>query len=284
MIAVWVVAGVVTLVAIIFIFIAIRSNRFMSNFNTDAETLLASQTAEKGVITENDLNGLPGPVQRYLRFTGVIGKETVSTVRLKYAGAMRLSPKGPWKSLKATEYYRVSEPGFIWLGKASMMPAVSISARDSYIHGHGRMLIKIQSALTLGDSKGFEMDYSGLVRYLNEMTWFPMAFLKENIEWEAIDNSSARVTITDRGMNASAILYFDERGAVMNFIGERYRESNGKIVKDTWTTPIVEYSHFNGMMLPSKGKATWKLDSGDFCYFQAELTEIEYNIAQLYKN
>ena len=37
-------------------------------------------------ITEEDLKGLPEPVQRYLRYTQIIGKEKARTVRLKQRG------------------------------------------------------------------------------------------------------------------------------------------------------------------------------------------------------
>ena len=72
------------------------------------------------------------------------------------------------------------------------------------------MFIKMLGVKTIGDVRGEEMDYSSLVRYLNEMMWFPTAFLNDNIRWEAVDQNSARVTITD-GRSASAVMYFDER-------------------------------------------------------------------------
>jgi len=38
---------------------------------------------------------------------------------------------------------------------------------------------------------GSEIDQGAMMRYLNEMTWFPAAFLGENISWRAIDDTSA---------------------------------------------------------------------------------------------
>lgn len=34
---------------------------------------------------------------------------------------------------------------------------------------------------------GSEIDQGTMMRYLNEMTWFPAAFLGENISWKAVD-------------------------------------------------------------------------------------------------
>lgn len=41
------------------------------------------------VVTERDLEGLPEPVQRYLGYTQIIGKERIGTVRLKQEGSIR---------------------------------------------------------------------------------------------------------------------------------------------------------------------------------------------------
>lgn len=51
---------------------------------SDVQTLRAgSSTGEATFVSETMLDGLPEPVQRYLRYTGVIGKPFVRTVRLK---------------------------------------------------------------------------------------------------------------------------------------------------------------------------------------------------------
>lgn len=144
------------------------------------------------------------------------------------------------------------------------------------------MLIKMLGIRTIGDVRGDEMDYSSLVRYLNEMMWFPTAFLEDNIRWEAIDNSSARVTITDGGLSASAVMRFDEEGALTTFTGERYHEVGGEYVKDTWETPMTRYGEFNGLRLPVEGEAVWRMSSGDFSYIRLEITALEYNVTGVY--
>lgn len=282
MLIVFVIAGVVVLLAGAAMFTAIAGAGFKRASMAEAAAVLTSQPSQTHIVQEGDIKDLPEVVQRYLHYTCVVGRETVSTVRLKYTAAMRLSPNGPWKSLEAVEYYGVPRPGFVWLGRASVMPLLSVTARDSYVNNRGRMTVKMLSAFTLADSRGSEMDYSGLVRYLNEMMWFPTGFLNKNIVWEAIDCSSARVTITDGGISASAVLCFDERGAITNFIGERFHNVNGKLTRDTWTTPITGYSDFDGMRLPARGEATWKMASGDFCYFRLKLSDIQYNVPEIY--
>jgi hypothetical protein len=110
------------------------------------------------------------------------------------------------------------------------------------------------------------------------MMWFPDAYLNNYIKWEPVDANSAKATMTVNGTTASAILKFDGDGKLVDFIAERYMETT----KETWSTPVAGYKDFNGMMLPSGGKAVWKLKSGDFCYIELELVDIEYNTPEEY--
>jgi len=48
------------------------------------------------VVTEEDLEGLPEPVQRYLRYAQIIGKEKVRFVRPKQKGFIRTKENGGW--------------------------------------------------------------------------------------------------------------------------------------------------------------------------------------------
>jgi hypothetical protein len=263
--------------------VGIGSLNFRNGFLASAKGVLSADIPSQGIITEADLNGLPDPVQRYLRYTGVIGKEKINTIRLKQTGAMRQSPEEPWKNIKAVEYYSVNPPAYIWMGQMAAGPLSIVAARDSYLEGSGRMFIKMLGLKTIGDVRGDEMDHSALVRYLNEMMWFPTAFLNDNIRWEAVDPDSAKVTIVDGSRSASAVIYLDEKGALTNFVSDRYHEVNGAYVKDTWETPIHGYGEFNGFQLPVKGEAIWKMSSGDFSYIDLEVTALEYNAKEIYK-
>jgi hypothetical protein len=110
------------------------------------------------------------------------------------------------------------------------------------------------------------------------MMWFPDAYLNNYIKWESINANSAKATMTVDGTTASAVLKFDDEGKLVDFIAERYMETT----KETWSTPISGYKDFNGIILPSGGKAVWKLKTGDFAYIELELVNIEYNIPEEY--
>ena len=228
------------------------------------------------IITEADLAGLPEPLQRYLTQTGVIGRPRVSTVRLKQEGFFRTKPDQKWMPMRAVEYYSVDPPAFLWHGKIKMLPFLSIQARDQFDAGKGQMLIKAL-AFTLGDTRGPELDQGALVRYFNEMMWFPTAFLSGAIQWEAIDANSARGTIRIGETSASAVLHFTETGQFANFVADRYMATGGAFSLETWSTPIDEHAEMNGLRLPVSGEGVWHLSAGDFSYIRLRIAELEYD-------
>ena len=60
----------------------------------DVQALQArASPGRAGVVTEEMLAGLPEPVCRYLRYTGVVGRPVPGTIRLRQEGRMRPGPR-----------------------------------------------------------------------------------------------------------------------------------------------------------------------------------------------
>jgi hypothetical protein len=245
----------------------------------DVQALRAqAPPARAGVVTEEMLTDLPEPVARYLRYTGVVGKPFPGTVWLRQKGRMRLAPGWPWMPLAAEEHYSVQPPAFVWAGRARLGPLPVARARDMYAGGQGRLLVKAASLWPVVDASGEQMNQGEMIRYLNEMMWFPAALLAGNISFEAVDESSARVTLTDHGQAATGTLFFDQQGRLIDFVAQRYR-TPGASSPETWSTPITGYGEFEGLRLPAGGPAIWKLPEGDFAYIEVTLTELHYDTA-----
>ncbi len=228
-------------------------------------------------VTSDMLQHLPEPAQRYLNYTGVVGKPWINTVRIKYAGKFRRAADQPWMLVKAEQFYTTNPPAFRWNAQFKMAGVWLMRAQDTYKAGHGHMFGKVAGLFTVVDMRGDEMDQGTMLRYLNEMMWFPIALLGDNITWQGVDGHSADVTFTDCGKSVSARLLFDDVGRLTNFIAQRYRENKGQYSLDTWTTPMTKYGMLGGLNLPIRGQAVWKLPSGDLPYADLELTEITYN-------
>jgi hypothetical protein len=154
-----------------------------------------------------------------------------------------------------------------------------VRVRDFYMEGRGSILVKALSLITIGNSQGKEMDQGAMMRYLNEMMWFPSAFLGKNISFEPIDANSAKVTLTDLGKSVTATMYFDDEGKLTNFRALRYRDmGNNKFDMENWSTPIKEYGEFEGLKLPKRGAGVWNLKEGDLEYIDLNVTDLEYDM------
>lgn len=257
--------------------------RFKENTRDRVQTLFDQAAENDRVVTPEMLAELPAPVQRYLRYSGTVGKPLVSTIRLRQRGRIRQDEESPWMPLQADEYYTVSPPTFVWQAGARVAGLPLMRIRDSYVDGKGRMFITAGGLFNVGDMQGEEMDQGSMMRYLNEMMWFPAAFLSDYITWEAIDEHSARVIMTDHGQHISAVMTFDDEGRVTNFTGERYRD-NGDGTSDLvlWSTPISEYGEFEGVRIPVRGSGVWHLESGDLTYIELEILEVEFDRPETY--
>jgi len=114
----------------------------------DVEALLAQSSAGRpAVVTGEMLSDLPEPVRRYLARTGVVGQPIPSLVRLRQQGRMRLDRGQPWIPVTAEQHYCVDPPGFVWAGTMRLGPVRLARARDMYLGGHGRMLVRLASLL-----------------------------------------------------------------------------------------------------------------------------------------
>src|SRR5947209_434901 len=227
--------------------------------------------AQSGIITDERIMRLPEPMQRYLRFAGVVGKVPVRTIRLKQRGYMRQRPEQKWMPLEAEQVFSVTPPAFVWRARMRLAPFGWIAATDQLSEGHGTMSIKLLSAIPLGNAHGPEMDQGSLVRYLGEIIWFPTAWLSDYIEWQAIDSSSVKATMHYAGASASLVLSVNEQGQPTILKANRYMEERGNYRLTPWSAQCSEFREIDGMYVPTHFDVTWHLPAGDFTWLRADI-------------
>ncbi len=281
----WYGIGLITVLVVLLVAVTTMAhNSFNQKVRSEVEALFRNQDKPRqGVVTAADLEGLPPVAAKWMSKSGVVGKEVPSTVRLRQSGEMRTSEEQAWMSFAADYYYTVDQPGFVWHADVKAAPLVHLAGRDMYYQGTGHMLIKLLSLITVADARGKEIDQGSLVRYLAETVYFPAAALKDYITWEAVDNNSAKATISVGGMEASGTFIFDDEGNPVEFTAPRYMERNGRYTLETWRILMRDYREFNGMVLPAVVEVIWDLPAGDFKWFKAELHEVEYNRPEFYQ-
>lgn len=232
---------------------------------------------DQEIVSEDDIRTLPAPVQRYLRYSEMVGKEKIRTVKLTQGGYFRLKKEQKWMSIRAEQYFNVDSVEFVWWGKVSPLPLLSFHAKDEFVDGKGNLMVKLLGLVKIVDARGPEVDQGEILRFLGECVWFPSAFLNDYFRWEPIDEKTAKVTLTYRDIDASAIFHFNDKGEIVRINAKRYMEIGGKFLLRDWEISILKYRTFHGIKIPIKVDVVWKLDSGDFCYDRVEIINIEYN-------
>ncbi len=250
---------------------------FQKKIRTEIKKIFADQVQESNrKIVENDLEKLPLLIQKWLRFSGVIGKQKPRRLILEQLAKMRLKPNQNWLPAKAEQFFRLDEPAFIWKVKVRMFPFFYFSGRDILSKGKGNMLIKLLSLIPIVNAKGKEIDKGTMQRYLAEMVWFPTAALNSNIDWKQLDEYSALAQMKIEGQIVEGNFYFDEFGRPKRFQTKRYRKNNKKYELCDWQIDITEFGEFEGYTIPVTGEVTWKLAESDFTWFKFEIVSAFY--------
>lgn len=266
--------GAIALVTAVSFFASLQ---FDKNVDREVREFFGVVENKGDIIQWADLEGLPPVVQKWMEQSQVVGKERIVAVRLKQKASMRIKEGGPWMPAGVQEYFRVDDPGFIWKARVNMAPLLYFAGKDKYEEGRGHMLIKFLSLVKVADARGKEIDQGAMLRYLAETVWFPSAVLSNYIKWEEVDANSARATMTYGGVTASGLFTFNQKGEVVNFVARRYGDFNGRYLMKTWVINIREHKEFNGIKIPAAGEVIWKLETGDYNWYQFEIEDIEYN-------
>ena len=269
--------NVIILTVAIFSFSSCSMNKMIAR--ETEEILNATKTSEPVIITESAIQELPAPVQRWIRSTGIIGKPAINAARVSQKALMKMKPEQQdWQTARAEQYTTTNPPAFIWTVNMKMAPLIKIKGRDKFVAGKGEMLIKINSLINVVNEKGTRMDEGTLQRFLGELVWFPSLALSPYISWEAIDDSSAKATMTYKETTGSGTFYFNDKGDFVKFVALRFMGNKSDAKRYPWVLTVEDYAVFEGIKVPSKMKATWELEDGDWTWLDLEISSIEYNI------
>lgn len=282
MFALKIIALILVGLVILMAFTGAVGNFFMKKMAA-AEARQIFETAELNeiqTVSAQMLDSLPQPMRKYLQFTGIVGEPVIHTVRLKQSGKFRGDARQNFFELCAEQYFTTERPAFIWLGKISTLPLVSVQARDKYAAGAGNMLIKLLSVFTIDDVKGAEMDRASLLRYFSEMIWFPTAYLDPRIRFTEIDSLNLQAEFTDGDLQVGGKLTFDENGAMVRFEAERFNSTENKML--VWRAHIDEYGELNGIKIPVRAHTSWVSDGVESDYILLNIDEVQYNISEPY--
>lgn len=120
------------------------------------------------------------------------------------------------------------------------------------------------------------------VTLFNDMCFLaPATLIDKSIQWEAMDGHKVRAKFTNNNTTISAILYFNDKGQLINFESDDRYDVN-EMKKYKFSTPLKDYRKINGFNLPNYGEAVWHYPEGEFVYGKYWLKDIRYNVSEPY--
>lgn len=245
-----------------------------------AKLVSGQQIIKPKIYDQKEIEGLPAPVQRFFKTVLKDGQAIASAVKLSQQGQFNMSEtEDKWSPFTATQLVITQRPGFDWDARIQMAPGLNAFVHDTYLLGEGSLHASLLGLFTVAKIPSTpEANQGELLRFFAEATWYPTALLpSQGVRWEAIDDTSARATLTDGATTVSLVFQFNAEGAIATMRAEaRYRD---KLTAMPWSGRFWEYSVQGGMLIPLEGEVGWEYPEGTRLYFKGRTTEISYEFA-----
>jgi len=164
-----------------------------------------------------EIEWLPAPVQCYFRAVLKNGQSIISAATIEHFGTFNISETGEqWNPFTSTQTVVTRRPGFVWDARIMMYPALPVHVHDAYVAGvavlHGA-IFGLLPVINMPDS--LDLQRGELLRYFMEALWYPTALLPgQGVHWEAVDDKSARATLTDGAITLSLTFHFLDDGLI----------------------------------------------------------------------
>ncbi len=233
-------------------------------------------------LTKGDTAHLPVPVQKYLAYTGSIGKPKTQNMYIEFDAEMyRKLGDTPIKS-KSVQYNFFGTYSRSFLMKATKM-GIPFTALHIYKKTHASFMVKVASLIKVVNISNEELAKAETVTLLNDMCIFaPGSLTDSRLSWQNMDSLSSKVTLTNGKYVVSAILYFNQAGELLKFVSDDRSalQDDGTMKQARWTTPVSNYKEIDGRKVPTVGKTIWNYPKGDFLYGAFKLKTIKYNIVK----
>jgi len=255
--------------------------QFENQYKRDVtEHLTYTNRITEPILTKEAISLLPGPVQRYIIYSGAINKPVLRNFKIKFEGQIRKDEKSDWMPFTTEQYNFIDPPVRLFFMKATMK-GLPVAGYHDYKDGIASMDIRLLALFNVQNQSGREMDIAETVTWFNDLCLFaPAGLTDKRIKWEDIDDLTSKATFTSKDVTISAILYFNTTGELINFISDDRWQIISKEDRKRmrFSTPVKNYIEMNGHRIPSYGEAVWNLPTGDLTYGQFHCRNIEYNI------
>ena len=276
------VANIILVLAALYGFLSLGPSSFHADWHERAAAALTRSGSPSGVVTERDLEELPGPLATYLRRSGAVGRPRVTNFRAHVHGRIRGGRDKPWMTFTAEQVNTYGpRPQRLFLMDATMF-GLPVTVLHVYDDTTATMRGKLLSLITVVDGSGPQMDRAETVTLFNDLVILaPAAIVGAPIAWTPVDARQVRGVFTSGKVAVTAELSFDDAGDLVNFVSDdRLRSPDGKsFTQQRWSTPIGAYRDFGRDRIATVGEARWEAPApeGEFTYLEFQLDHIVYD-------
>lgn len=271
---------VANLIVLVGAIIGMGTSRFFHSYENDVKAGLQRTAAiPESILMEADLQNLPMPVQKYLRYSGAVGKPKVVNFRITFTGKIRKNEQSEWMPFTSEQHNFMDIPTRLFFMKATMKH-LPVAGFHHYKNGIAYMDIRLASLLKVQYQSGKEMGIAETVTFFNDMCCMaPATLIDPRIQWLETEGNKVRASFTTAGNTISAWLHFNDEGQLVNFISnDRYAAGDdGPMQQLPWSTPLKNYKELNGRRVAGYADAIYTYPKGDLIYGVFETTHVEYN-------
>lgn len=270
--------------------VGVLLNRSSFERRVDAEvaTLFGELDTLPTYHAERELEGLPAPVQRYLRRNLDDGAPHLSCVRMRESGTIRERIGQPWTEYEAEQYLVASTPALLWYARLRPFPLVWVDHRELLFQGRAQVLAKIFSTLGSVDRDDDATRRELLLRWLVDLVYLPSAMLaREGLTWTPLDDARAELCVREGELEVRGVFHFDEQGDVVRFESEDLRvpaalrtstATDAAPSRALWIAEFAEHRKFGTIGVPTRIALRWDLDGQTFPYREAKLDLFETEV------
>lgn len=224
-------------------------------------------------FTEQELEGLPDAARRYLGASISPGTPLVQSARLQMRGSVK---QGRWWLPFRARQIIAPRYGFIW---AARVGGVLVGS-DRYLDGEGMMEWELFGLVPVVHAEGPDTARSSAGRAGAEAVWVPTAMLPRfGVKWMTTGAHQITASYPINGFEIELQYTLNDDARVQSVALDRWGGTDGEGFH-RFVHELTRFSTFDGVTIPSAGRAGWFDGADDWSkgeFFRYEITALQLN-------
>jgi hypothetical protein len=239
--------------------------------------LAALQPSDPGRFNHAMVAELPEPARRFFQFSIEEGARLWTVAEIDMGGQFSLGSKEQPRYQPMQAWQILAAPhGFVW--QLELPGALPVSGSDAGHWTRFRLLGLVPVARQGGDD---DHTRSAFGRYVAEaLLWTPAALLPgPGVEWKALSEHSARVTVRHQGLEQAVDLHVDAYGQPLHVQFMRWSNANAERIyrEQPFGAVPSQFQPVQGFRVPLRVEAGNHYGTeAYFPFFKAEVTALRF--------